>query len=148
MSTAPMSTGLGLTVPVPGIGLADHAGLVRGLTSRGYSEVWSGEASGFDAFTPLALAAAWDPDLRLGTAGVPAFTRGPAVVRQWNGIDFDQPYRRTRDLLRFLRAALAGQRVTRDYDTFSVHGFRLDMTPAERIPLLLAALRPQMLALA
>jgi probable F420-dependent oxidoreductase len=170
-----MSTDLGLTVPVPGLGLADHADIVRRLTSRGYTEIWSGEASGFDAFTPLALAAAWDPDLRLGTAVVPAFTRGPAVIAQsaaamasaapgrfqlgigssspavvrlWNGIEFDQPYRRTRDLLRFLRAALAGQRITRDYDTFSVSGFRLDTPPAERIPLLLAALRPQMLALA
>jgi probable F420-dependent oxidoreductase len=170
-----MGANLALTVPVPGIGLAEHEALVRGLVRSGYHEIWSGESNSFDAFTPLALAAAWDQDLRLGTAVVPAFTRGPAViaqsaaamasaapgrfqlgigasspavVRQWNGIEFDHPYQRTRDLLRFLRSALAGERISRDYGTFSVRGFRLEMAPAEQVPVLLGALRPQMLALA
>jgi alkanesulfonate monooxygenase SsuD/methylene tetrahydromethanopterin reductase-like flavin-dependent oxidoreductase (luciferase family) len=51
-------------------------------------------------------------------------------------------------MLRFLREALAGGKVTREYETFSVNGFRLD--PAPEIPpaLALAALRPGMVRLA
>ena len=45
----------------------------------GYTDVWSAEANGADAFTPLALASVWAPSLRLGTAIVPAYTRGPAL---------------------------------------------------------------------
>lgn len=165
----------GLTIPLPGVPLAAHADVLRALPDWGYTDAWSSEVAGSDAFTPLALAAAWQPRLRLGTAIVPVFTRGPAliaqsatalaaaapgrftlglgasspaIVEQWNGIAFDRPFRRTRDVLRFVRAALDGNKVSGDFDTFSVSGFRLDQPPAERVPILLAALRPQMLALA
>jgi probable F420-dependent oxidoreductase len=137
--------------------------------------VWSSEADGTDAFTPLALAAAWTPTLRLGCAIVPAFTRGPAlmaqsvaamaeaapgrfafgigtssnvIVERWNGLDFAEPYKRTRDMVRFLRLALSGEKVDEDYDTFSVHGFRLGRPPAVQPAILVAALRPGMLRMA
>jgi probable F420-dependent oxidoreductase len=117
----------------------------------------------------------WAPELRLGCAIVPAFTRAPAilvqsvaaqadaapgrftfgigtssevVVRRWNGVPFDQPYRRTRDVVRFMRAALQGEKVTVDADTFSIDGFRLSRVPREVPPILIAALRPGMLRLA
>lgn len=165
----------GLTIPLPGVPLAAHDDVLRALPGWGYTDVWSSEVAGADAFTPLALAAAWQPRLRLGTAIVPVFTRGPAliaqsaaalaaaapgrftlglgasspaIVEQWNGIAFDRPFRRTRDVLRFVRAALDGEKLSADFDTFSVSGFRLEQSPAERVPILLAALRPQMLALA
>jgi probable F420-dependent oxidoreductase len=165
----------GLTVPQIGAALAEHAELYRALPGWGYTDAWSSEVSGFDAFTPLALAAAWESTLQLGTAIVPAFTRGPALIAQsaaalaavapgrftlglgssspaivglWNGIPFEEPYRKTRDVLRFVRAALAGEKVSGDFDTFSVKGFRLDLPPEQPVPIVLAALRPQMLSLA
>jgi probable F420-dependent oxidoreductase len=165
----------GLTIPLSGVALPAHADLVRALPNWGYTDVWTSEVAGTDAFTPLALTSVWEPSLHLGTAIVPAFTRGPAliaqsaatlaaaapgrftlglgssspaIVQQWNGISFDEPYRRTRDVLRFVRSALAGEKVSRAYDTFSVDGFRLENPPAEPVQILLAALRPQMLALA
>src|SRR5581483_6790888 len=124
---------------------------------------------------PLALAAVWTPRLRLGTAIVPVFTRGPAllaqsaatlatlapgrfalgvgsstepIVTRWNGIAFEEPYRRTRDVVRFLKAALAGERVDEAYDTFTVRGFRLALVPEVVPPILVAALRPGMLHMA
>jgi len=166
---------LGLSIPQTGLELAEHAELLRALPGCGYTDVWSSEASGADAFTPLALAAAWQPELRLGTAIVPVFTRGPALIAQstatlarlapgrfslglgasspaivqsWNGIEYDRPYRRTRDVLRFVKAALAGELVDREFDTFRIRRFRLEQPPAEPVPVLLAGLRPQMLALA
>jgi probable F420-dependent oxidoreductase len=164
-----------MTIPFDNIPLVDHGDLFRELADLGYTDVWSSEATGTDGFTPLALAAAWAPSLRLGTAIVPAYLRGPAllaqtvaalaesapgrfelgigtssdvIVERWNGMAFEQPYQRVRDTLRFLRAALAGEKVTETYETFNVTGFRLGRPPAQVPPLLVAALRPGMLRLA
>lgn len=171
----PRVTGWGLTIPLTGVPLPMHAELVRALPSMGYTDVWSSEVSGSDAFTPLALASVWEPTMRLGTAIVPTFTRGPAliamsaatlaaaapgrfvlglgasspaIVENWNGMAFDQPYRKTRDVLRIVKAALAGDKVDGEYDTVTIKRFRLEQAPAVPPPVLLAALRPQMLALA
>jgi probable F420-dependent oxidoreductase len=70
------------------------------------------------------------------------------IVAAWNGIAFDRPYARTRDVLRAVRAALAGQRVNGEFDTFAVSRFKLEQPPEPPPPILLAALRPQMLRLA
>jgi probable F420-dependent oxidoreductase len=167
--------GWGLTIPLTGVLLPAHAELIRALPGFGYTDVWSMETSGTDAFTPLALASAWEPTLRLGTAIVPVYTRGPAliamsaaamaaaapgrfvlglgasspvIVGNWNGIAFDEPYRRSRDVLRVVRAALAGERVDGEFDSFTIKRFKLEQAPATPPAVLLAALRPQMLRLA
>jgi probable F420-dependent oxidoreductase len=165
----------GLTLPLSGISLADQRDLVTSLPDLGYTDAWSAELNGVDAFTPLVLASQWAPQLRLGTAIVGVYGRAPVTmavqaatladlapgkfvmgigtsskvaVQQWNGIPFEKPYQRSRDMLLFLREALAGGKVSREYETFSVDGFRLD--PAPKIPpaLALAALRPGMIRLA
>jgi probable F420-dependent oxidoreductase len=165
----------GVTVPFDGVPLHAHRDWFIELADLGYTDVWSAEINGADAFTPLALAAAWEPSLRLGTAIVPAFTRGPAltaqsaaaladaapgrfvlgvgsssnvIVEAWNGIPFDRPYQRTRDLVRFLRRALTGERVDAEFETFSVRGFTLGLVADPPVPILVAALRPGMLRLA
>jgi len=63
-------------------------------------------------------------------------------------VPFDKPYQRARDTLRFLRAALGGEKVTEQYETFSVRGFRLSRPVTSQPPIYLAALRPGMLRLA
>jgi probable F420-dependent oxidoreductase len=165
----------GLTLPLTGVPLAAHRDLVRSLPDLGYTDVWSAETAGTDAFTPLALAAEWAPGLRLGTAIVPIYTRGagllamsaatiaelapgrfvlgvgtstPTIVSKWNGFPFDEPYARSRDTLKFLRAALRGDKVTEEYPTFSVSKFRLERPPTPPPQVVLAALRPGMLRLA
>ncbi|MGW0504361.1 LLM class F420-dependent oxidoreductase [Micromonospora sp. NPDC003241] len=164
-----------MTVPLGAIPLADHAAMYAALADAGFTDVWSAEVNGADAFTPLALAAAWQPRLRLGTAIAPVFTRGPGllamsaaaladvapgrfalgigasspvVVTDWNAVEFTEPLRRTRDVLAFLRAALRGETVDGDFDTFAVRRFTLERPPLVPPPLLLAALRPGMLRLA
>ena len=71
----------GMTVPLPGP-LHSHREQLVELADLGYTDVWSAESDGGDGFTPLALAAAWEPRLRLGTAIVPAYTRAPALMAQ------------------------------------------------------------------
>ncbi|MFF8788639.1 LLM class F420-dependent oxidoreductase [Streptomyces sp. NPDC015125] len=165
----------GITLPLTGVPLPAHRELVERLPDLGYTDVWTAETSGTDAFSPLVLASQWSSGLRLGTAIAPVFTRGPAllamtaaaaadcapgrfalgigasspgVVRDWNGMEHTRPYARTRDTLRFLRSAFEGKVVNAQYPTFSVRGFRLERPPASPPPLLLAALRPRMLHLA
>ena len=164
----------GITVPLPGP-LHDQQALYRELVELGYTDVWSAESNENDGLTPLALAAAWAPELRLGTAILPADTRSPAlmaqsaatmaaaapgrfalgigsssnvIIERWNGIPFEAPYQRVRDTVRFLRAALTGEKVTETYDSFDIQGFRLGLVPDQPPALLIAALREGMLRLA
>lgn len=170
-----MSDRYGMTIPFDGVALSEQRDWVVELEDLGYTDVWSSEANGADAFTPLALASAWAPSLRLGTAIVPAYTRGPAllaqsvatladaapgrvafgigtssnvIVERWNGIAFDEPYRQVRDMVRFLREAMAGEKVTGRYGNSEVAGFRLGIRPAQQPAILIAALREGMLRLA
>ena len=71
-----------MTVPLPGMPLHEHRTRYEELAALGYTDVWSAEATTTDGFTPLALAAAWVPTLRLGVAIAPVFTRGPALLAQ------------------------------------------------------------------
>jgi len=164
----------GMTVPLPGH-LHTQKDRLHELADLGYTDVWSAEADGADAFTPLALTAAWEPRLRLGTAIVPAYTRSPAcfaqsvasladaapgrfaigigsssnvIVEKWNGLRFEEPYRKVRDIVRFLNDALSGEKVTKTYDTFDIQGFRLGIRPEVKPAILVAALREGMLRLA
>jgi probable F420-dependent oxidoreductase len=165
----------GLTIPLTGVPLTAHRELVEQLPDLGYTDAWTAETAGTDAFTPLVLASQWAPQLRLGTAIVPVYTRGPGllamqaatvaelapgrfvlgigasspvIVSQWNAASFEEPFARSRDTLRFLRTALAGEKVSEKYDTFAVSKFRLER-PADPPPsIMLAALRPGMLRLA
>jgi probable F420-dependent oxidoreductase len=165
----------GLTIPLMGEPLHIQRDVIESLPDLGYTDVWSSEADGADGFTPLAVASVWAPELRLGVAIIPAFTRGPAtlaqcvatladaapgrfvmgigsssnvIVERWNDIPFEEPFKRTRDMVRFLRKTLAGEKVKEEFDTFTVNGFRPGLVPEQAPPILVAALRPGMLRLA
>jgi len=170
-----MTTRYGITIPFDGVTLGAHRELFHRLADLGYTDVWSSEVDGADGFTPLTLAAAWESRLHLGVAVTPVFTRGPGllamsiaslaevaegrftmglgassepVVQRWNGITYDKPYARTRDVLRFIKRALDGEKIDHVYETFEVHGFKLSRPVIERPPILIGALRPGMLRLA
>jgi probable F420-dependent oxidoreductase len=157
----------GLTLPLPGLTLAEHEPLVRRAEAAGYTDLWTGETAGPDGFTPLALSAAWTERARLGTGIVGVFQRGPALLAQqaaaladasegrfvlgigsssdrivegWNRIPFERPLSKVRETLDFLDAALAGERTD--------SGFKLEQKPAHPVPVVLAALRGKMLELA
>ncbi|MGW7444916.1 LLM class F420-dependent oxidoreductase [Kitasatospora sp. NPDC054795] len=165
----------GLTLPLRGVPLHRHRALVEELPDLGYTDVWTGEAAGYDGFTPLALAAAWAPALRLGTGVVPVQTRGPALlamtvaslaeaapgrvvvgvgssgppfVTRINGIPFEHPYRQVRDTVRFLKHALAGRTVRGAFESFTIEGYTPALRPDPVPPVMMGALGPQMLRLA
>jgi probable F420-dependent oxidoreductase len=70
------------------------------------------------------------------------------IVERWNGVPFEEPYKKVRDVVRFLRDALSGEKVAKQYDTFEIQGFRLGIRPEQSPPILVAALREGMLRLA
>ena len=156
----------GLTLPLTLTPLSAHEELVARAEAAGYTDLWSGETNGPDGFTPLALAAAWTSEVRLGTGVVGVFQRGPALLAQqaaalaeasggrfvlgigassdrivegWNGIPFERPLSKVEQTLDFLRPALAGERAP--------GGFKLEQQPPP-VPIVLAALRGKMLRLA
>jgi len=155
-----------LTLPFASVPLREHRALVEGAEAVGYDDLWSGETSGPDGFTPLALAAAWTEHMRLGTGVVNAFTRGPAVLAQhaaalqdasggrfclgigsssnviverWNQFPFEKPLTKVRETVEVLRAVLAGER--------GPGGFKLETAPDPPPPIYIAALRGGMLRL-
>jgi F420-dependent oxidoreductase-like protein len=104
------------------------------LEAAGYDSVWTAEAWGSDAITPLAYLAATTTTLKLGTAiaqvwartaGATAMTAltlqqlskgrfelglgvsGPQVVEGWHGVAYRKPLAFTRDYVAILRQALA-----------------------------------------
>ena len=127
---------LGADAAVHAVPLREHRALIEGAEAVGYDDLWSGETTGPDGFTPLALAAAWTERMRLGTGVVNAFTRGPAVLAQhaaalqdasggrfclgigsssnviverWNQIPFEKPLTKVRETVEVLRTVLAGR---------------------------------------
>ncbi len=100
--------------------------------------VWSAEAWGQDAVTPLAYIAAKTSRIRLGSGIMQAGTRtpslvamtamtlaslsgdrfllgmgasGPQVIEGWHGIRFERPITRMREIIEIVRLATAGERV-------------------------------------
>ena len=157
----------GLTLPITGMRLPEHEDVVRRAEAAGYTDFWTGETAGPDGFTPLTLASTWTRRARLGTGIVGVFQRGPAllamesaaladasdgrfvlgigsssnvIVERWNGIPFERPLSKVSETIDFLRAVFAGER--------GEGGFKLEVAPSAPIPIMVAALRGKMLALA
>jgi len=163
----------GITFPLDGVSLPAHREVLREMESIGYTDAWTAEVDGPDAFTPATLAAAWTERIRIGTAIASVFTRtptviaqtawalaeaaegrfclgigssSPAIVENWNGMPFRKPYTRVRETVTFLRQVFDGQKAASDW--LHVRNFRYSrrFTPAP--PIYIAALQEKMLALA
>lgn len=164
----------GFTFPLEGIPLSEHREILQEAERLGYTDAWSAEVDGNDAFIPLALASAWTDKIRLGSAIANIFTRGPAllaqeaatladaapgrfvlgigssspaIVERWNGIPLRRPLSRMRETLDFLRQAFAGEKVSVEGEAIRARGFRLSRRPQQPPPIFVGALREKMLAL-
>ena len=105
----------------------------------GVYSVWSAEAWGHDAVTPLAYLAARTSKIKLGSGIIQAGTRtpalvamtamslvsmskdrfllglgvsGPQVIEGWHGIPFQRPLQRLREIIEIVRMACRGERVS------------------------------------
>jgi F420-dependent oxidoreductase-like protein len=119
---------------------ADLPGIAKDAEALGYDSIWTAEAWGSDAFTPLAWVGANTSKIRLGTSVVQLSARtptatamatltldhlsqgrmilglgvsGPQVVEGWYGQPFGKPLARTREYIDIIRQVLARQEPVR-----------------------------------
>jgi len=105
----------------------------------GVDSVWSAEAWGYDAITPLAYLAAKTSRIRLGTGIIQIGSRtpamiamtaltmatlsqdrfllglgvsGPQVMEGWHGVRFARPLQRTREVIDIVRMIFRGERLS------------------------------------
>ncbi len=125
---------LGLNIGYFGTAIADNFGLIAAAEELGYDSVWTAEAYGTDALTPLAWIAAKTERIKIGSAvfqipaRTPAMTAmtattldimsdgrfklglgvsGPQVVEGWHGKPFGKPLTVTREYVAILRKIFA-----------------------------------------
>ena len=128
---------LGLMVGYSGAQLTLDMDLIKEAERLGYDSVWSAEAYGSDAVTPLAYIAAQTTKIKLGTGIMqlpgrsPANTAmtamtidalsggrfilglgtsGPQVVEGWHGVPFDKPLVWMNEYIAIIRAILAREK--------------------------------------
>jgi F420-dependent oxidoreductase-like protein len=124
---------LGLTAGYSGAKLSVNLDLILEAERLGFDSVWTAEAYGSDAVSPLAWIAARTTRIRLGTAimqmpaRTPAMTAmtamsldslsggrfilglgpsGPQVVEGWHGVAYGKPLTRTREYVSIVRKIL------------------------------------------
>src|SRR5512134_393863 len=122
--------------------------LIKEAESLGYDSVWTAEAYGSDAITPLAWIGAKTSRIRLGTAimQIPARTpamaamtamtldglsggrfilglgpSGPQVVEGWHGVRYGKPLTRTKEYIQIIR------RILRREEAVEFHGEEYDL---------------------
>lgn len=139
---------LGINIGYSGAEMSVPMDLIRSVEALGYDSVWTAEAYGSDAITPLAYIAALTTRIKLGTAilQVPARTpamcamtmstldvlsggrvlvglglSGPQVVEGWHGVPYGKPAARMREYVEILRA------IWERADPVSYHGEEYQM---------------------
>jgi F420-dependent oxidoreductase-like protein len=128
---------LGLMVGYSGAEVSIDIDMIREAEALGYDSVWTAEAWGSDAVSPLAWIAAQTSKIKLGTAIMqlpgrsPANTAmtamtldalsggrfilglgtsGPQVVEGWHGVPFDKPLTWMREYVSIVRAIFAREK--------------------------------------
>jgi probable F420-dependent oxidoreductase len=152
----------------------EFVAVAREAEARGYHTAWTGEVSGYDALTIMAMIAAHTRRLHVASAVVPVQTRTPVVlgmsaaalghfapgrvalglglssriiVEQWHGLTFSAALAQIREAVQIIRLVTAGERVNFEGKFYRVKNFRLT-APAAPVRIVLAALGPEMLELA
>ena len=140
----------------------------------GFSSAWMANIFGLDALTALAVAGSGIHGIEMGTAVVPTYPRHPAVLAQqalttalaldsqlalgiglshkiviedMYGYSFDAPAVHMREYLSILLPSLDGQPVSFEGKTMRA-SIGLSTPRAGQVPVLMAAMGPQMLRLA
>ena len=152
--------------------IVEHA---QAAASAGFSSYWLAEhpTGGLDALTVLAAVGQRVTGIELGTAIVPTFPRHPMALAGQAlttagiiehrltlgiglshepmmaqlGIDFDKPIRHLREYLSILMPLLREGSIDFDGETLRCHA-RLFLKPQGHVPVVVAALGPQALAVA
>src|SRR5918998_3318417 len=148
---------------------------VRAADESGVHSLWTTEAWGRDAFTPLALLADRTKNVQLGTGIVNGYSRTPAalaqhfatldelsggrmiiglgtsghrVIEHFHGVPFQPSLTRLREYVEIIRMLLAGEPLKYQGKLFRLErGFRLRFPPVRSgIPIFIRSLTPKSVA--
>lgn len=169
-----MRIGTSLADPTGPGALGELRDQLQRAADDGFASAWLSNIFGLDALTALAVVGSQVPGIDVGTAVVPTYPRHPAVLAQqalttalavdgrlalgiglshkividdMYGYSFDRPARHMSEYLSILLPLLDGQPASFQGETMRA-GIGLSTPRTGRVPVLLAALGPQMLRLA
>jgi probable F420-dependent oxidoreductase len=169
-----MNMRVALGIPPIGLPMDFCTEVVRRAEERGFEAISVGEAWGVETCTMVGALLARSQRIHIGTGIVSIYLRPPTLtamqaatldliapgrarlglgvstqnINAFHGVPWDHPVSRTREYVEILRRVLTGERVTYNGKFYRPRGFQLSMAPAERMPIYLAAVNPQMLQLA
>jgi 5,10-methylenetetrahydromethanopterin reductase len=165
---------IGLFALVRAVPLPTLLAQIEQAERAGFAALWLPHIFEHDALTVLALAGQRTSTIALGAAVVPTYPRHPSVlaqqaltvqaatgnrlvlgigpshqvvIEQMMGLRYAHPIRHMREYLNALTALLSGQPTNVTGDLYDIH-MHLRVPEAVPLPILIAALRPQMLQLA
>lgn len=166
-----VTVGLGARAETTIAGLSNRA---REIESKGFHGMWMPNAFSFDAITALAIAGLHTSHIEIGTAVVPTYPRHPVVMAQQAltaqaalqgrfrlgvglshrvmmedalGLPYEHPARHMREYLSVLAPLLRGEPVSFHGELYNVET-SVAVAGGTPVPLLVAALGPEMLKLA
>ena len=152
------------------------AGLIRvaqDAEAKGFSDLWMANIFGLDAISTLSVIGSHTSKIGLGTAVTPTYPRHPTalaqqamtagaaapgrfrlgiglshkiVIENMLGFSYDKPARHMREYLEVLGPLMRGESVAHKGTQYNVN-LTLNIPDAGHVPILVAALGPQMLKL-
>ena len=170
-----MKIGVMIGADNPEGGLNDVIDLAKKAEELGLDSVWLANIFSYDAISTMALIGRETNTIHLGTAVTPTYPRHPVamaqqalttaaasdnrftlgiglshklVIEDMFGLSYSKPIRHMKEYLGVLMPLLRGESANFDGQEYNVHGVQFDVPEAKEVPVVIAALGPQMLKLA
>ena len=156
-------------------GLNDVIHLAKKAEKLGLDSVWLANIFSYDAISTMALVGRETNTIRLGTAVTPTYPRHPVamaqqalttaaasdnrftlgiglshklVIEDMFGLSYSKPIRHMKEYLGVLMPLLRGESANFEGEEYRVQGVQFTVPEATDVPVVIAALGPQMLKLA
>ena len=156
-------------------GLNDVIDLAKKAEKLGLDSVWLANIFSYDAISTMALVGRETNTIRLGTAVTPTYPRHPVamaqqalttaaasknrftlgiglshklVIEDMFGLSYSKPIRHMKEYLGVLMPLIRGESANFEGEEYRVQGVQFTVPEATDVPVVIAALGPQMLKLA
>lgn len=170
-----MKIGVMIGADNPEGGLNDVIDLAKKAEELGLDSVWLANIFSYDAISTMALIGRETNTIHLGTAVTPTYPRHPVamaqqalttaaasdnrftlgiglshklVIEDMFGLSYSKPIRHMKEYLGVLMPLLRGESANFDGQEYNVRGVQFNVPEAKEVPVVIAALGPQMLKLA